>query len=119
MPWRGWPGNERGASVFLINGQNDTTTPEWSVDAMTISGAASPIEGHGWDPDPFRVWDTEPSPLPIAGNAVSLDGDPLTIATWLDSTTGHFTIYDVEEAREMAIDFLLSATGGTPTLDLR
>lgn len=114
--WTGWSDNPGGSSLFLTNGQNDHTTPERSVNAMTISGVAVPIDPPGWDVDPFGVWDVSAQSLPITQTTTSMGGTPLTIATYLSATTGHYTIYDIDDVRRMAIDFWLSALVDTPSL---
>jgi len=117
--WRGWEGAESGSSLFLINGQLDHTTPERSVNSMTISGDAAPVDEPdepGWNPDPFGVWDVQPLPLDISGNTTSLDGTELTIATVLDASEGHFTMYNQEWARALVIGFLETGATGTPVL---
>jgi len=115
--WTGWEGHTDGSSMFLINGQLDPTTADRSVNAITIAGGVVPIEdAPGWDVDPFDVWDVDPVSLPITSTTTAMDGTPLTIATYLSSTTGHYTIYDEAEPRSMAVNFLLSALEGTPEL---
>lgn len=114
--WRGWEGHEDGSSVFLLNGQLDHTTPERSVNSMTVAGDLVPIAPAGWDVDPFDVWDVASVNLPIGYTATSIGGERLTMITYLSASTGHFTIYDIDEARAMALDFWLSALSGTPIL---
>jgi hypothetical protein len=114
--WRGFEGHRQGASLYLINGQLDDTTPVTSVNAMTISAGAVPLAGRGWDVDPFDVWDLVPASLPLSGNTQALDGTPLTIATFLSATHGHYTIYQLAEARELALNFWQTALTGTPIL---
>lgn len=116
--WRGWPGHESGNSLFLINGQLDHTTPETSINAMTIAGDVTPIADPGWNVDPYGLTGLTPLTLPIQGNSTALDGSPLTIATYLSNSTGHFTIYDLRDPRVMAIQFWVSALAGLPVLDL-
>jgi hypothetical protein len=101
----------------LINGRRDHTTPERSINAMTISSGSAPIAEAGWEIDPFEVWDVEELSLPISGNTTSVSGRQLTIATELSGNTGHFTIYDREEVRDMAIQFLVTTLSGTPVLE--
>jgi hypothetical protein len=115
--WRGWEGHPGGTNVFLINGRRDHTTPERSINAMTISSGSAPIAEAGWEIDPFEVWDVEELSLPISGNTTSVSGRQLTIATELSGNTGHFTIYDREEVRDMAIQFLVTTLSGTPILE--
>ena len=82
-----------------------------------MASGSAPIAEPGWEVDPFDVWDVDPIRLPISGNATSLSGRALTIAAELSGNTGHFTIYDHEDTREMAIDFLVDALDSTPTLE--
>jgi hypothetical protein len=114
--WRGFAGHRQGASLYLINGQLDDLTPQTSVNAMTIAAGALPVRDRGWNVDPFGVWELVPAALPITANTSALDGSPLTIATLLSATTGHFTIYDLREARDLALGFWQTALGGTPVL---
>jgi hypothetical protein len=63
------------------------------------------------------VWSRESEVLPISGNRESLDGSPLTIASYLDGDQGHFTIYNNASVMRMGADFWLSALDGTPVAD--
>ena len=114
--WRGWETHRAGSSLYLINGVHDDYTPVGTMNSITICGGVQPIDPPGWDVDPFDVWDLEPAPLPLSGNTESVSGNPLTIATYLSPTEGHFTIYDVPEARALAVEFWLSALEGAPVL---
>ncbi len=42
---------------------------------------------------------------------------PLTMATYLGVDADHYTIYNVQRARDLAISFLTSALAGTPVLE--
>jgi hypothetical protein len=116
LRWRGWEGHEQGNNVMLINGLLDHTTPPDSIASVTIAGDTAPVEPAGWDVDPNDVWDIESLALPLSGNTTSLDGSPLTIATFLDAEQGHFTIYRNDRARALAIEFLVTALSGTPII---
>jgi hypothetical protein len=119
--WRGYDDQPSGSSLLLINGTRDHTTPEVSMNSIIIAGGTAPIAPVAWDPDPFDVWPQDPVSLPVVGNATSLDGSALTIGAVLSETragvgSGHFTIYDRREYREMAVDFWVTALSGTPEL---
>lgn len=115
--WRGWEGFESGNHVLMSNGYEDDTTHFTQIDAITIAADAAPIRPTGWDVDPFRVWQRESEVLPISGNRTSLDGSPLTLASYLDGDQGHFTIYNNASVMRMGADFWLSALDGTPVAD--
>ena len=115
--WRGWESHLVGNSLFLTNGIDDDYTPVGTMSSITIAGGVQPISPPGWDVDPFDVWDMESARLPIEGNAESVDGSPLTIATFLSDRNGHYTIYYRPEIRAIAVDFWLSALTGVPVLN--
>ncbi len=115
--WRGWEGNPAGNHVFVINGLNDSTTTPRGMEHLTITADLPPLDPPGWDVDPEGVWDGQPVALPVTGNVESSEGEPLTIATFLDGDQGHFTIYRRDYVRQMAVDFWNSAREeGVPTL---
>ena len=116
VAWKGWEGKPAGANLFVLNGHEDFTTHPIGMNAITIAGDLAPVEPPGWDVDPFGVWDRQPEPLPIAGNRPAFDGGSVTLATYLDATTSHFTIYDLWAERTRAIAFLVDALDGMPTL---
>lgn len=114
--WRGWDDHPAGNNIFLTNGFHDDFTPVGTMNAITIAGGAQPIDPAGWEVDPFGVWEVEPAQLPIEGNTEAVDGAPLTIATYLDADTGHYTIYDRIGVRAMATDFWVTSLDGVPGL---
>lgn len=116
--WRGSPGREAGAHVYVVNGLLDHTTFPRSMNALTISAGLAPIAPAGWDVDPYDVWDA-PSEveLPIEGNSVSFGGDPLTMVTFLDAEEGHFTLQRNERAMEIAVSFWRQALSGVPRVE--
>ena len=110
--WRGWDANPDGCDMLLVDGIDDHTTPERSMNAIVISGDAAPITPAGWNVDPFGVWDRGAETMPIVGNRTTFGGGTRTHAAFLSGTTGHFTIYDRDDVRELAIAFLRSAADG-------
>jgi hypothetical protein len=114
--WSGWDDNPDGVDMLIINGVEDHTTPVRSMNAIAISGNVSPADPPGWEIDPFGVWDGGSMQIPIAQNRTALDGTPRTHAAYLSGETGHFTIYRREEARRLAVQFLLSGAQGGATL---
>ncbi|MBW2457472.1 MAG: hypothetical protein JRI68_23395 [Deltaproteobacteria bacterium] len=114
--WKGWEGNPTGADLFVLNGYQDFTTHPIGMNAVTIAGDLAPVEPPGWDVDPFGVWERQPETLPIAGNRPAFDGGSVTLATYLDGNTSHFTIYDLSQERARAVAFLVDALDGMPTL---
>lgn len=107
--WGGSPQRPGGANVYVINGFNDDTTHPIGMSFLTIAGDLAPIAPAGWDVDPYGVWTREAEQLPIAGNRIGFDGQPHTLATYLDPQTGHGTIHSVDFARLMGRNFLLDA----------
>lgn len=120
--WRGWEGNPAGNHVFVSNGLKDTTTTKRGMDHLTISANLPIIEPPGWEVDEENIWDdAESLKLPIEGNTTNFNGDPLTIATFLDGDAGHFTIYQRSHVRQLAVNFwntALDAEDGVPALDI-
>lgn len=114
--WSRWAGNPTGANVFVLNGFNDDTTHPIGIDSLTIAGDMGIVDPPGWDVDPFDVWNRDSEGLPIVGNRSAPDGSPITVVTYLDPSTGHFTIYDRADERARAVDFLVDALDGIPTL---
>jgi len=111
--WKGTEERPEGCHAMILNGLHDQDVYFTSMNAMTIAADAPPIEPVGWDIDPFGVG-TAPAaaPLPIVGNRTSLAGTPLTLASYLDGDSDHFTLYDSEQARTMAVQFLLASSLG-------
>jgi len=114
--WHGWDGNPRGSHVFVSNGYEDVTTTPRGIEHMTMAANMPPIETPGWEVDPVGVWDGMPVTLPVQGNESSADGEPLTMATFLDVDQGHGTIYARPFARQLALSFWRTARVGTPRL---
>ncbi|MCC7539415.1 MAG: hypothetical protein IT379_24535 [Deltaproteobacteria bacterium] len=114
--WHGSEALPRGNHVFVSNGQEDPTTTPRGMEHMTMSADMSPIAPPGWEIDPVGVWDGEPVTLPVSGNAMSLSGEPLTIATYLDATQAHGTIYRRPFVRELASHFWRTSLEGVPRL---
>ncbi len=114
--WSGWDENPDGVDMLLVNGVEDHTTPVRSMNAIAVSGNVSQADPPGWEIDPFGVWDGGSLQMPIAGNRTSVDGTPRTHAAYLSGETGHFTIYRREDARRLAVQFLLSGVQGSATL---
>ncbi|MCA9545277.1 MAG: hypothetical protein KC613_12825, partial [Myxococcales bacterium] len=115
--WRGDVHNPAGNHVFVTNGFADDTTTPRGMDHLTLSAKLPVFDAPGWDIDPLGVGRPEAVRPPVQGNAVALDGRPLTLATYLDPVQGHGTIYRVAALREMALGFWREAlAGGVPTL---
>jgi hypothetical protein len=114
--WKGWDGKPGGAHLFVLNGYNDFTTHPVGMNAITIAGDLAPVEPPGWDVDPFGVWDRPSELLPIVGNRPAFDGGAVTLATYLDPNTTHYTIQDLSLERARAMAFLLDGLDGVPTL---
>ncbi|MFT6627683.1 MAG: putative esterase [Flavobacteriales bacterium] len=108
--WRGWDANPDGANVLLTNGIDDTTAPVRAMSAVAIAGDVTIAEPVGWDVDPFGVWDGASQALPISENVSALDGTPRTHAAYLSDRTGHFTIYQRSDVRELFARFLATGT---------
>ncbi len=114
--WRGTPARPRGNHVFVTNGWTDDTTTPRGMDQLTVSADLPTFGPPGWDIDPFGVGAPPVVQMPAAGNATGLDGDPITLATWLDPMEGHGTIYRNAELRRMSIVFWQTARDGVPIL---
>lgn len=115
--WAGWEGNPDGVDILLVNGVDDYTAPVPGMSAIAIAGDVAPIAPVGWNPDPLGVWDRAAEALPIADNRDTSDGGKRTRATFLSGTTGHFTIYDRADVRELAVRFLRSAADGAARIE--
>ncbi len=110
--WRGTAHNPTGSHVFVINGFTDDTTTPRGMDHLTISADIPTFDPPGWEIDPFGVG-VPPAVLPpVQGNAVAFDGRPLTLATYMDSHQGHFTVYRSGTLRRMTLGFWLDALAG-------
>ena len=109
MQWAGSELNPAGNHVFVVNGFEDTTTHPLGIAHMTISADLTPVADYGWDVDRFGLWDTEIQDLPLQGNRTAVNGRTLTHGTLLNTDTGHFTLHRRTYAREMVVDFWLSA----------
>jgi len=62
------------------------------------------------------VWDQQPVGPPIAGNREGLDGTAQTLGSYLNATTGHYTLHDIPLLQDIAVDFWLAALEGTPVI---
>ncbi|MEL6180068.1 MAG: hypothetical protein AAFS10_14000, partial [Myxococcota bacterium] len=107
--WRGWEAWPQGNHVFVVNGLEDTTTTKRGMDHLTMTADMPVLAPPGWAVDEEEVWNQPPLLLPVRGNTSSLSGDPLTIATYLQSDQGHFTIYRVGRTRDLAFRFWRTA----------
>ncbi|MGE0786677.1 MAG: hypothetical protein AB7S26_13480 [Sandaracinaceae bacterium] len=114
--WHGWDALPHGNHVFVSNGRMDTTTTARAIEHLTMSASIPPIAPPGWNIDPAGVWTGMAVPLPVSGDAMSVSGDPLTIATYLDPEQGHFTIYRVPFVRELAASFWRTSLDGVPEI---
>lgn len=114
--WRGWPARPIGNNVLMSNGNEDETTHFTSINTITIAGDAAPLAPAGWEVDPFGVWERSAEQAPIEANRVSIDGSPLTIASYLRAESGHFTIYRHRSVMRMGADFWLTSIDGAPPL---
>jgi hypothetical protein len=112
--WRGWTERPMGNNVLMSNGNEDDTTHYTSINTITIAGDAAPMAPAGWDVDPFGVWQRSEEDAPIEANRESIDGSPLTIASYLRDGSGHFTIYDHRPVMRMGADFWLTSIDGAP-----
>lgn len=112
---RHWRGTERlpdGNHVFVINGYNDDTTTPRGMDHLTIGADIPTFDPPGWQIDPLGIGTPPTVRPPVAGNTTARSGRPLTLATYLDSHQGHFTVYRSGVLRRMTIGFWLDALAG-------
>lgn len=115
--WRGWSEDPGGASVFMINGKDDSTTSTLSMNAL-MTAAGIPVVGpKGWPVDPWNVGDIEQVDAPVEGNRESLGGQPLTMGSYLSASTGHFTIYYDDALRDAAVNFWATSAEGSAVID--
>ncbi len=110
--WRGSEALPEGNHVFVTNGFTDDTTTPRGMDHLTLTAALPTFDPPGWDIDPLGVGLPPTVQVPVAGNAQALSGRPLTLATYLDPTSGHGTLYGVTALREMARGFWRDARAG-------
>ena len=103
--WRGSAHNPRGNHVFVINGYNDETTTPRGMDHLTLTASLPVFDPPGWEIDPLNVATPTYVQPPLAGNELSFAGAPLTLATYLDPTGGHGTVYRNPILRQMTIRF--------------
>lgn len=115
--WKGVAGEFDGSHMFITNGGQDATTARLGIDAVTIAGDVPPMKEAFWNLDPYGVWDVEPIDSPIMGNRMSVQGKPLTFATYMVSGQGHFTIYRVPRAINLFVDFWDNAYKGVPSIE--
>ena len=113
---RQWEGTEStpGASALIINGYNDQDVFFTSMDALTIGADLAPIEPQGWDPDPNGVWGDQQQSLPISGNRESLNGEPITRVALNSAEHDHYTVWEYEPARDLAVHVVESGFSGRP-----
>ncbi len=110
--WRGTEARPEGNHVFVINGFHDDTTTPRGMDHLTISADLPTFDPPGWEIDPFGIGEPPRVQPPVRGNAESVSGDPLTLATYMDPYQGHFTIYRSGILRQMTVGFWQSALAG-------
>lgn len=114
--WRGSAQDPDGAHIFVINGDEDPTTPQNSVDHLTRTAFLPVISPAGWLADPVGYFGLASPTLPVTGNVIAHNGSALTHATWLEGGGGHFTIYRNADTRDLAVDFWRSTLDGVPLL---
>ncbi|QDG52814.1 hypothetical protein FIV42_19310 [Persicimonas caeni] len=115
--WRGWGDGQGGASVFMINGKDDYTTSTLSMNAL-MTAAGLPVVGpKGWPVDPWNVGDIEQVDAPLEANRQSLSGQPLTMGSYMSSSTGHFTIYSDDALEDAAVNFWATSAAGSAVID--
>jgi len=110
--WRGTAHQPDGNHIFVINGYSDDTTTPRGMDHLTISADIPTFDPPGWDIDPFGIGTPPVVQPPVQGNTTALSGRPLTLATYMDSHQGHFTVYRSGVLRRMTIGFWLDALAG-------
>lgn len=110
--WRGTATRPEGNHVLVINGFTDDTTTPRGMDHLTLSAGLSTFDPPGWDIDPFMLGTPPRVSPPVQGNAMSVSGRPLTLATYLDAHEGHFTVYRNGILRRMTLGFWQSALSG-------
>lgn len=114
--WRGSVEDPDGTHVFVINGDEDPTTPQNSVDHLTRTAFLPVLSPAGWSADPVGYFGLASPTLPVVGNVLARDGSALTQATWLEGGGGHFTIYRNATVRDLGVTFWRSALDGAPLL---
>ena len=115
--WKGWEGNPDGNHVFVINGLTDHTSAPRGMDQLTITADLTPMTSTSWEPDPYQLWGMSPIAPPVQGNSASTNEKALTLATYLDVNTGHFTIYQRRATRDLSMSFWSTSLDGVPVLD--
>jgi hypothetical protein len=114
--WQGWSGQPKGNHVFVINGQEDQTTRPLGMANLTMVSQASPLAPLGWEIDPYNVAQVPVLNWPITGNHQSFSQTPLTLASFLSESSGHYTIYSNSRLRKVVHHFWESSREGVPTL---
>lgn len=115
--WAGWPEHPGGSHIFIINGQHDDTTSVLGMNALLTAGDIHPVGRPGWNIDPYGLREVEVYPTPVQGNRRAFNGEPLTVGAYLHADTGHFTLFDILEASEAAVNFWVSSARGRAVID--
>lgn len=110
--WRGSAELPEGNHVFVINGKNDETTTPEGMAHLTLTAKLPVLSPPGWDIDPHDLYTPQLISPPFSANEQSISGTPLTLATYLDPTGGHGTVYREIALREMTIRFWESSLEG-------
>ncbi len=110
--WRGSAQVPDGNHVFVINGYTDDTTTPRGMDHLTIGADIPTFDPPGWQIDPFGIGAPPVVSPPVQGNTTAQSGRPLTLATYMDSHQGHFTVYRLAVLQRMTLGFWLDALAG-------
>ena len=115
--WQGWDGHPDGVDVFVTNGVSDATTSVRSMSGLTVLADLPPLAPAGWDPDPSDVWGVPDVSLPVRANRTAPSGAGVTRASLLSDSTGHFTVQQRGDVRDLAVGFLRSAAEGDAAIE--
>ena len=115
--WRGSAHQPSGNHVFVINGYKDETTTPRGMDHLTLTAELPVLDPAGWDIDPLNIGTVNAIQAPFSGNERSYSGEPLTLVTYLDPSSGHGTVYRNPTLRQMTIRFWETAlTDSAPSI---
>jgi hypothetical protein len=115
--WAGVEGGNAGAHVFVTNGGRDETSSPVGMTGFTLAAGLDIIEAEAaWNLDPYNLSRSEGVAVPFGSNRTGAGGQPLTHATYIIESQGHFSMFRSPRAAEFMLNFWTSAADGVPVV---
>ncbi len=115
--WAGVEGGNKGAHVFVTNGGRDETSSPIGMTGFTLAAGLDIVEAEAaWNLDPYNLSRSQDVAVPFGSNRTNTEGQPLTHATYIIESQGHFAMFRSPRAAEFMLSFWTSAAEGVPVV---